>query len=542
MPFWTSRRRLLQGAAGVAAASSLGACASARVIGLDRQRLSLDVANQGEPLSLDPHKASGVWENNIIGNMFVGLTTENERAEPVPGMATRWETSDDGLFWTFHLRQANWSDGRPITAHDFVYGFRRILNPATLAEYAAVLFTIKNAEAVNNGSMPVESVGVRAIDDHTLEIETEYPAAYLPSLLKHYTAFAVPAHVVEEHGSNWTHPDNIVVNGPFRLVKWWSNYIVHLTRNEGFFDADNVTLRDVYFYPTPETNVGARGVLSGERGWATDFPSNQVDELRTELPGYVRIAPYLLVQYFSLNTTRPPFNDPRVRRAIAMSLNREFMAEEIYRTGEVPAYNFVPPGIANYQAGARYPWADMSLAQRREEARRLLQEAGYGPNNPFRFEFSHRNTGQNPRVAVVAQADWGEIAPWVRVQLAGVETQIHYANLRAKNFTAGDGGWVADFNDPKNYLFLCETRTGPQNYSGYSNPEYDRLVAESDREADQTRRGQMISQAEQLMLNDAPLVCNVFGVSRELVNPALTGYQSNAENIHRARYFGISNA
>ena len=540
MAFWTSRRGLLKGAAGASAAAGLAGCASAQINGLDRTRRSLDISNQGEPLSLDPHKASGVWENNIIGNMFVGLTTEDERAQPVPGMALRWDTSEDGLTWTFHLRQANWSDGTPVTAHDFVFAFRRLLDPASLSEYAAVQFAIKNAEAINSGQITdLTQLGVRAIDDRTLAIDLEYPAAYLPSLLKHYTAYCVPRHVVERHGADWTAPENIVVNGPFTLIKWWSNYIVHLEHNPAFYDADNVAFRELFFYPTTDTNVGARGVAAGERGWATDFPSNQVAELRVEMPGYVRVSPYMLVQYFSLNTTRAPFNDARVRRALAMSLNREFMAEEIYRTGEVPAYSFVPPGLANYLPGARYPWAGMALAQRREEARRLLQEAGFGPNNPLDFTFEHRNTGANPRVAVVVQADWSEIASWVRVRLAGVETQIHYANLRAKNFQAGDGGWVADFNDPKNYLFLCETRTGPQNYSGYSNPEYDRLVAASDRERDLTRRAEMMRDAEQLMLNDAPLVCNVFGVTRNLVHPALTGYQDNVEDIHRARWFGI---
>jgi oligopeptide transport system substrate-binding protein len=538
--FWTNRRRLLAGAGGLTAATSVGACANASVIGFDKEKRTLDCANQGEPLSLDPHKANGIWENNIIGNMLIGLTTENAKSEPVPGMAERWDVSEDGRTWTFYLRRATWSDGEACDAHDFEYSLKRILNPDTLSEYAAILYPIKNAEAINHGEMAPTNLGVRALDDLTLEIQLEHPAPYLPQLLKHYTAFPVPKHVVEEHGANWVDPVNCVTNGPYKLVRYWSNYIVHLERNPLFYDNDNVVLEHLYFYPAVDVNAAARKVMSGEAGWSTRFPSNQVGELRRVLPGYVHVAPYLLTNYFSFNMTKPPFNDARVRRALTMALNREFLCEQIYRTGEQPAYSFVPPAIANYPANGRYTWADWPLERRREEAERLLREAGYGPNNPLRFEFSHRNTADNPRVAVVVQADWREIAPsWVTVELRGVEAQVHYANLRAKNYDAGDGGWVADYNDAKQYLYLLETRTGPQNYPGYSNPVYDQLVRASDFEPDAARRAEIMRQAEQIVLDDTPICTSVFMNSTNLVHPDITGYEDNLEDIHRARWFGI---
>ncbi len=534
----TSRRALLHGGAWIGAAS-LGACANSRIIGFDKERRSLDIANSGEPLSLDPHKASGSWENNIIGNMFVGLTTEDSQARPIPGMAQRWEMSEDGLTWTFFLRPALWSDGEACDAHDFQFAFRRILDPNNLAEYAALLYPIENAEAVNNGDLPPEHVGVNALDDMTLEIRLEHPAPYLPQLLKHYTAAPVPKHLVERHGDDWVKPENIAVNGAFTLRKWWSNYIIHLEKNPRFFDAARVELEHLYFYPSVDVNAAARKVRAGEGGWATRFPSGQVEVLRRELPGYVRVAPYLSCNFFSLNVTRPPFNDKRVRQAIAMAYDRDFVAREIYKTGEQAAYAFVPPGIADYDSSAAYAWAGMTMEERRREAERLLRAAGYGPNNPLRFQFSHRNTSDNPRVAVVAQNDWGRIAPWVSVELAGVETQIHYANLRAKNFTIGDLGWVADFNDARNYLYLLETRTGPQNYPGYSNPVFDDLVNRSDFEPDVGARAALMSQAEQIALDDAPICMSVFMVSTNLVHPDLTGWETNLEDIHRARWFGI---
>lgn len=545
MAFWTDRRSLLKGAAGVGVATSLGACANARIVGFDKSRKSLDIANSSEPLSLDPHKATGSWENNIIGNMFIGLTTENNRSEPVPGMAERWEVSEDLLTWTFFLRRdATWSDGEQCDAHDFVFAMQRILRPETLSQYASFLYPIFNAEQINNPpegteALPAEQLGVTAVDDFTLEIRLAHPAPYLPQLLKHYTAYPIPKHVYERAGDDWIKPENIVVNGPFKLVRWWSNYIIHLEKNPNFFDARNVTMEHLYFYPQNDVQAAARRVLSGEAGWATRFPSNQVEVLQRDLPGYVRVSPYLTVNYFSFNMTRAPFNDIRVRQAMAMAYDRDFVANQIYRTGEQPAYKFIPPGVYNYPSTARYPWHDRPLAERKQEAERLLRAAGYGPNNPLRFAFSHRNTSDNPRVAVVAQNDWNSIAPWVTVELRGVENQVHYANLRAKNFDAGDGGWIGDYNDAKNFLYLFESRTGVQNYPGYSNPRFDQLIRDSDVERDDQRRAQIMLEAEQLMLDEAPICCSVFINSTNLVHPDLTGYEDNIEDIHRARWFGI---
>jgi oligopeptide transport system substrate-binding protein len=546
MPFWTDRRALLTGAAGMAA-TSLGACANGRIIGFDKANKTLDIANQGEPKTLDPHKTTGTWESNIVGNMFLGLVTENAESEPIPGMAERWEVSDDGLTWTFFLRRALWSDGEACDAHDFEFAFRRILDPATLAEYASILYAIKNAEAVNNppegaAPLPPDRIGVTAIDDLTLEIQLEHPAPYLLQLLKHATAYPIPKHLYERHGDDWVKPANIAVNGPYTLKRWWSNYIVHLEKSPGFYDARNVVLEHLYFYPGNDVNAAARKVRSGEAGWSTLFPRAQIAQLRRALPGYVHEAPYLSCGYFSFNTTRRPFNDKRVRLAIAMSYDRDFVAHAILGSGVQPAYKFVPPGIANAITTARYSWASVPIAERKQEAARLLRDAGYGPNNPLRFVFSHRNTSDNPRVAVVAQNDWRSIAPWVTVELRGGEVGVHYDNLRARNYECGDGGWTADFNDAKNYLFLLETRSGAQNYTGYSNPVFDELVRLADFEVDSARRAELMARAEQTALDDAPICMSTFGNSLNLVHPDLAGYEDNLEDHHRARWFGIRNS
>ncbi|WP_421785946.1 peptide ABC transporter substrate-binding protein [Hyphobacterium sp.] len=524
------------------AASSLTLAACGGGGDVDADIVVLHRGNSAEPLTLDPHKASGTWENNIIGDMFIGLFTDDAHGAPIPGMAESWTVSEDGLTWTFELREAVWSDGEPVTAGDFEYAFQRILNPATLAQYASLLYPIENAQAVNSGEMPPEAVGVEAIDDNTLEIRLENPAPYLPGLLTHYTTFPVPSHVVEEFGDQWVQPRNIQVNGPYRLVQWATNNFVHVERNERFFDNESVCIDEVFYYPTVDAAAGVRRVQNGELHLNNEFPGQHIDRLRREMEEYVRVYPYMGTVYFSINNEIDGFADPRVRNALGMAVNREFLAEEIYRDGRSAAYSLVPPDVANYAGGVSAEWASLSMDERRELARELLLEAGFGPDNPLEFEYSHRSTGDNPRIAPVVQQDWESIADWVNVDIVQIETQIHYENLRSADYQIGDGGWIADYNDPYNFLFLAEERSIPMNYSRYRNPEYDDLVARANQELDMEVRASMLADAEQMMIDDMPIVPIVFYVNRAVVSPEVTGWEDNIVHIHRTRFMCLEGA
>lgn len=528
-------RTMLAALALGASAFALAACGGGGSE-VDSDTVVIHRGNSGEPLTLDPHKASGTWENNIIGDMFIGLTTEDVNAEPIPGMAESWDISEDGLTWTFHLRDAQWSDGQPVTAGDFEYAFQRILNPETLSQYASLLYPIVNAQEVNTGELPPSEVGARAIDDRTLEIRLNYPAPYLPGLLTHYTTFPVPRHVVEEYGDQWIQPRNIVVNGPYRLVEWSTNNFVHLVRNETFYGNDDVCIDEVFYYPTIDSSAAVRRVLNNELDLNNEFPGQHIDRLQQEAPEYVRVAPYMGTVYYALNLENPTFQDARVRNALGMSIDRDFLAEEIYRAGQQPAYSLVPPGVANYTNDARVRWADEPIDQRRERARELLMEAGYGPDNPLEFEYTYRSSADNPRIAPVVQQDWESIADWVNVSITQIELQIHYENLRAADFQVGDGGWIADFNDAYSFLYLGETNSIPMNYSRYRNPQYDALVAAGNREQDMEVRAGMLAEAEQMLLDDMPLIPIVFYVNKALVNPNVTGWTDNILRINRTRW------
>jgi oligopeptide transport system substrate-binding protein len=496
--------------------------------------------NSAEPLSLDPHLASGTWENNIIGDMFIGLFTENAAGQPIPGMAETWSVSDDGLTWEFDLIDASWSDGTPVSADDFVFSFRRILNPDTQAQYASLVYPVKNAQKVNAGELPGTELGITALGPRKLRIDLEFPAPYLPGLLTHYTTFPAPRHVVEEFGNDWVKPENIVVNGPYKLDRWRTNDFVHVKRNPAFYDNENVCLDEIYYYAITDNNSAERRVREGQLDVNNDFPGRKMEFLNKELPGFVRVHPYLGTTYFSFNTTKKPFDDKRVRLALAMALDRDHITKNVIKSGYIPAYSLVPPGIGNYSDGAVADWAKMPFEERRKYARTLLEQAGFGPDNPLQFEFTHRSTGDNPAAAPSVQSDWNNIAPWVNVTIAQIETQILYENLRTGDFIVSDSAWVADFDDASNFLYLMETRAGPMNYSRYSNPEYDTLMAAANREMDMVKRAGMMKRAEQMMLDDMPIVPMWYLVNRALINPRVTGWEDNIVDIHRSRYLCFS--
>lgn len=489
------------------------------------------------PDSVDPHKAQGTWENDVIGDMFIGLFTDDAKAQPIPGIAESWTVSEDQLTWTFKLRQTNWSDGTPLTAKDFEYSLRRLEDPTTLgAVYASVQYPIKNAQAVNGGSLPLDQLGVKALDDYTLEVKLEYPAPYLPGLLKHYTAFPVPKHVIDAHGDQWTRPENIVVNGPYKLAEWRSGDYLRLVKNETFEDAANVCFNEVVVYTQADHDAMVRRAEAGEIDMNNSFPTGQLAQTEKRLPGWPRVSPMMATTYLAANTTRPPFDDARVRKALALAIDREHITGNILKGGEIPAYSFVPEGMNNYPKTAEFSWKGQALDQRRAEAKTLLEQAGYGPNKPLQFEYIYRSTGNNPRIAPVLQENWARIAQWVKPEIRQVETKDLYKQMQQKDFTLSDAGWVADYNDPYNFLYLLDSRTGPMNYGGYSNPAYDKLIDQSNVELDPAKRADILRQAEQLMLDETGVVPVLVRVTQYIVSPEITGFENNAEDIHRSRY------
>lgn len=514
---------------------------TAAVLGGAALAATLNRGNAQEPDTLDPHRATAQWEGNIIGDMLMGLMTEDAAGDPVPGMASGYEVSPDGLTWTFHLRDdVVWSDGVPVTADDFVFALHRINDPATAAQYATLTHVIRNARAVSLGEARPEAMGVRAIDARTLELTLEHPAPYLPHLLTHYTMFPLPRHVLEAAGEGWVKPGVYVSNGPYVLSVYRPGEYVELVKNPRFFDAAHVAIDTVRFYGQDDQVAALKRFRAGEYDTVSGVPGQMIAELRRSVPGALRIAPMYATSYLAFNTTRAPFSDVRVRRALALAVDRTAIVERIMGGGEAAARAMVPPGIPNYPHDAAVPGYDDPLGVRRAEARRLLAEAGYGPDNPLRFTIIHNQLNDTRRIAAALQAMWKAVG--VEMTPQAMEGKAVAAQLRTGDYEVAWASWVADFPDATNFLYLAETRAGEMNRSRYSNPAYDDLILKAEGEPDAARRGAMLAAAEQLMLNDLPLAPMFHAVSRNLVGDHVTGWADSPDNVHRTRWLSFDGA
>lgn len=510
------------------------ACAWAEPMVLKRGNLT-------EAETIDPLLATTLPENNIVGDMFLGLTTEDVNSHVIPGAAESWTTSPDGLVWTFKLRpELKWSDGVPLKAADFVFSFRHLLDPKTAARYASIEYVIKNAEAVNTGKLPPEELGVRAPDDRTVEITVETPTPFLAGLMKHYTAFPIPEHVYRKFGETWTRPGTMVSNGAYMLAEWSPHDHIKLVKNPHFYDAANVRIDEVYFYPVESEATALTmyraGDIDGNFG-TRGIPVSQLPELQKTLRDQVHVAPILANSYIALNTRRAPFDDKRLRRAVSLCIDRNILAEKVVKDQRVPAYAFVPPGTANYRNTAKNSFADWPMDRRRAEARRLLSGAGYGPERPLIFEYLY-NASVDQRRATVAEAALLKECGIIMRPIVN-ELKVHYSRMQNDDFTAGWAGWVGDYNDPQNFLYLFDSRSGVFNYGGYNNPVFDRLMDEAKVTVDLKARAEILATAEQLALDDDAIVPLDFSTAKELVSTAVKGVADNIENIHRTRWMWL---
>ena len=439
----------------------------------------LNRGNGPDIKSLDPAFIEGNWEAFVVGDMLMGLTTEGPDGEPVPGAATHWEVSPDGLTWTFHLRDHTWSDGVPVTAADFVTAWRREMDPKTAASYSYNLWVVKNAKAISEGRLPPSALGIEALDDKTLKVTLEHPAPYLPELMDHQVAFPIPRHMYEKLGNAWSRPEHYVANGPYIVKEWIPLDHVTLVKNKRFYYAKHVRIDIVNYYVTNDTEAALKRYRAGELDEITNYPALEIDWMRAHIPDQIKTVPYLNLVYLTMNLRRKVFQDIRLREAINLALNREKLVRDIRRIGEPPAYSFVPPGIAHYPHTAHMAFKSMPFAARVKKARALMRAMGYGPSHHLSIDFLCSTNPDTVRSAATLQGMLAAI--WIDLNIVAEERQVQVVDMQQHNFDLGSAGWIADFNDASNFLDLLRSGSG-QNYAGYSNPAFDALLAKAQNE------------------------------------------------------------
>ncbi len=487
----------------------------------------LHMGNDTEPQDLDPHIVTGFPEHKILSALFEGLVSlDPETLEPVPGVAETWEESEDGLEYTFHLRDdAHWCNGDPVTAHDFAYAWERILSPRLGSEYAYMLHVIENTKPFNEGEIAdFSEVGVEVVDDHTLEVTLENPTPYFLSMHIHYTFFPVHQATIEAHGAmdergtEWTRAGNMVSNGPFRLAEWRPNAVIRVARNEHYWDNDTVSLNGIAFYPIDSLQTEERSFRSGELHWTGDVPINRIDWHRRNNPEALEIHPFFGTYYFRFNVTEPPLDDPKVRRAFAMAIDREAIVENITRADEEPAPNLTPPA-AGYEARTGIPY-DV------EKARELLAEAGYPNGEGLPAVELLYNTSENHRmIAEALQNMWRENIN-ARVSLVNQDWAVYLSSMHNLDYQIARSGWIGDVLDPINFL-ECFVSGGGNNRTGYSSEEYDALIQAARREPDEERRLEILQDAEAVLMEDAPIAPLYFYTRKNLRHPDLRGFTPN---------------
>lgn len=499
----------------------------------------LNRGNDTDPSTLDQQLTVTVAEARLFSDLYQGLVMEDAKGAIIPGVAKSWEVSPDGLTYTFKLRDnAKWSNGDPVTASDFVFTFQRFLDPQTAAPYANVLFPIKNAEAIATGKMPKEKLGVEALDEQTLKFTLGASTPYFVQLLSQSMAFPLNKKNVETYGKKFTAPENFVSNGAYQLVSFVPNDKITMKKNPYYYDADKVKIDVVNWLPFEDRSSCMRRFEAKEIQTCSDVAAEQMDYVKQEFGSQLHVAPMLGSYWLDVKGKDGSLlKDVRVRRAISMAIDRDFIASEVWRGTMLPSYSLVPPGIDNYvSGGVKQDYANVDILDREDKAKALLKEAGVEPDS-LTLELYY-STSENHKNVMAAVADMlNNIG--IKAKLNELEGTAYFNYLREDGeFNLARDGWRADYSDPQSFLFLYKTGNS-FNYSKWSNKDYDSLLEKAAKTIDLKERADILADAERLLLKEQPIIPLLTYASRALVSDQVQGWQDNLKDVHATQWLSL---
>ena len=479
--------------------------------------------NGSEPSSLDPHKVESDVENNIISDLFEGLVSVSPAGEIEPRLAEKWENKDNTV-WTFHLRPGvTWSDGTAITAQDIVWSWQRLVSPLTASPYASYPgnMHIVNGAEIAQGQKAPETLGVKAVDDATLEVTLTQPNAAFLAMLAHPSLVPLDKVLISRYGDKWTKPEHIVTSGPYKLSQWVVNERIVAERNPRYWDNAHTVINKVTYLPISFETADVNRYKAGEIDIVYTVPINQFAQLKKTMGDQLDVSPQLATYYYEFNTTRPPFNDPRVRRALNMALDKDIIAEKVMGQGQRPAWLISQPDIGGVKLH-NPEYASWPRDKRIAEAKKLLSEAGYNESHPLVFNLLYNTSESHQRIAIAASSMWKKNLG-VEAKLQNQEWKTMLDAMHTHNFDAVRYAWIADYDDAA--TFLNNFRTGDsENTSQYSNPVYDEALRNAAKASDSTARGKFYQQAEDLLGQDVPAIPVYHYVRTHLVKPWVGGF------------------
>ncbi|MTC59099.1 oligopeptide ABC transporter substrate-binding protein OppA [Providencia rustigianii] len=509
------------------AISFLTSAHAAETLKVDKTLQSITINNGSEVTSLDPHKVEGVPEGNIILNLLEGLVYDDINGQPVAGMATSWEHQNYTV-WTFKLRNgAKWSDGTPVVAEDFVYSWQRLADPKTGSPYSSYLQNayIENADEILKGNKPKESLGVKALNNQTLQVTLSHPVPYFIDMLSHTSMKPVNRKSIEKYGDKWTQPGNFVGNGAYILDEWTVNERIVVKRNPLYWDNQQTQIDHATFLAITSEVSDNNRYRSGEIDISNSaIPPNLYQKMLAEKPKELYVRPYLCTFYYEINNQKAPFTDPRVREAIKLGLDRETITHKIINQGQTVAYGFTPTFINNGNF-ALPEWTKLSAQQRYQRAKQLLADAGYTPQNPLKFNLLYNTSDQNKQQAIVAASMWKKNIG-AEVTLQNQEWKTTLQNRHEGNYQVARATWCADYNEPSSFLNMMLSENS-NNTGFYQNKAFDKLLLEALTAPNDAERQKIYQQAESLLDQDSAIVPVYYRVSARMIKPTIAGFKGN---------------
>ncbi|MDN8540124.1 ABC transporter substrate-binding protein [Erwinia sp. BC051422] len=492
-----------------------------------------------EPASLDPAKAVGLPEIQVIRDLFEGLTNQNAQGESVPGVAIQWQTTDNKT-WIFTLRKdARWSNGDPVTASDFVYSWRRLVDPKTASTFAwfADLAGIANAAAITKGEMTPDKLGVSTLDDHRLKVTLDKPVPYFVSLTANFSLYPVPQKVVEQQGSAWTQPDRLTGNGAYKLQERVVNEKLVLVRNDRYWDNAHSVINKVTFVPINEESSATKRYRAGDIDITESFPKNMYGLLKKQIPDEVYTPDQLGTYYYAFNTQKGPTADVRVRKALSWSIDRRIIAEKVLGTGEKPAWHFTPDVTNGFKPQPGF-LQQHSQAELDAQAKTLLAAAGYGPTHPLSLTLLYNSSENNQKVAIAVASMWKKNLG-VNVKLQNQEWKTYIDSRNSGSFDVIRASWVGDYNEPSSFLSLL-TASHSGNISRFKDTAYDDLLTKASRETNAGIRNENYNRAEQILADRVPIAPLYQLSNGRLIKPWVKGYPiTNPEDVAYSRMLYI---
>ncbi len=499
-----------------------------------RKRTTLNFGNDGIPKVGDPQQMNSTWEHVLSINVFEGLTTVDAKGKVIPGLAKSWETKNNGKKFIFHLRpNLKWSDGS-------VFSFQHLVDPKTAARYASLMFPIVNAREISHGKKPLSSLGVKKINTSTIEFTTVNPTPFFPGLITHATGDIIPKAVVLKYGTNWAKPSHIVSSGAYKIKSWVPSGKLLLTKNPYYYDAKIVKIQNVNVVSADNVEPLTKLFITNKLDTLNKFIVDRTQYIESKRPHTAHIYKYPGIWYMPINMKDPQLGGAKntdVRHALAMSINRPRLLKTLKSKAQY-THTFVPEGVTGISHPVYPYWHKWSFAKRLATAKKIMAKHGYTKTHPLTFKIEAFNSPSQRKELIAIFSFWKKIG--VKATMDVYEANTHYDNMEKKKFRMAFAGWVLDYNDAYDFLFLLNTKTGgANNYSGYNNPTFNKFFNLANKEGNYKKRGNLFVKAETQLMKDLPNIPLYYSMSDNLISPNILGYQDNVMDVHPIKYMSF---